>query len=203
MVLSKHYIKLVSDLNIARKIAGGVDPLVCKTVLQDLKVQSYILLSHAALEDYLESLVLATAEAALQRFVSTQRISRSLLGLITSGLIGRMEEKALSKKVSEELFQDVSTFASVAYGRFKSVVGDNNGVKIADQRRLLLPVGVDPATEDPVTMAALDSFGGKRGAIAHGLKIAKKHTLSEIDGDLLTIRTGLSNFDQACASALA
>jgi hypothetical protein len=203
MVASTFHNKLVSDLAVARQITYSVDPLVCRTTIQDLKVQAYILLAHAAVEEYLEALVLSTAHQAVVSYAKSRKICRALIGLVTCGLIGRMEEKALSKKVSEELFQNVEEFANVSYGRFKSLVGDNNGIKIQDQRKLLLPVGVDPQTEDPVTMAALDGFGGKRGAIAHGFKIMKKHTLSEIDSDLATIRAGLLNYDRACAEAVA
>lgn len=202
MAYSEHYDRLVDNLKIARKTTGGVDPLYCRTDLQDLKVQSYILLSHAAIEEDLESIVLETAQIALQNYVSKQIITRALIGLISSGLIARMEEKTLTKKVSEDLFHNIGLFSGIAFGRFKSLVGENNGIKLKDQRKLLLPIGIDPEFEDSVTTAALESFGGKRGAIAHGLKITKKHTLSEIDGDIATIVAGLKNFDQACSTVI-
>ena len=51
-------------------------------------------------------------------------------------------------------------------------------------------------------MAVLDSFGGKRGKIAHEFKIAKSHTLSEIEGDINIIVAGLINYDTACIESL-
>jgi hypothetical protein len=170
--------------------------------MQDLKVQAYVLLCHAAIEEYLEKLVLDVARQCIDKYHNHNTICRSLIGLISCGLIARIEEKALSKKISEELFQNIGEFSNVAYGRFRSIVGDNNGIKKTDQKKLMLPIGVDPELEDSATMASLDSFGGKRGAIAHGFKIAKTHTLSEIESDLTTIKAGLLNYDGACMATL-
>ena len=197
-----HYIKLLENLSLARKITYNVNSSFCKTVIQDLKVQSYIFLSHAAIESYVEALALDTATKSIELYHNQEIISRPLIGLISSGLIARIEEKSLSKKVSEDLFQNIGEFSNVAFGRFKSLVGDNNGIKRDNLKKIFLPVGIDPEIEDPVVTAALHSFGGKRGAIAHGFKIAKAHTLSEIDSDIDTIKLGLVNYDNACVTSL-
>lgn len=202
-MVTQHYRQLVDDLNTARKITYKVNPISCTTIIQELKVKSYIFLAHAAIEQYVEALVLDVSRQALDQYVQSQKVSRALIGLISSGLLARVEESGLNKKVKKEPFENIGLFATTAYGRFRSLVGDNNGIKIENQTKLFLPIGVDPATEDPVTMAALDSFGGKRGAIAHEFKIAKIHSLSEIDSDLETIRSGLPTLDQSCTNALA
>lgn len=159
-------------------------------------------MAHAAIEQYVETLVLDIAKQALDQYVATQKVTRALIGLISSGLLARVEESGLIKKVKKEPFENIGLFASASYGRFKSLVGENNGIKTENQMKLFLPIGVDPSTEDPVTMAALDSFGGKRGAIAHEFKIAKIHSLSEIDSDLSTITKGLPVLDELCTKAL-
>ena len=197
-----HYEKMSQDLAIAKKIAYGVPANVCNTTLQELKVKSLILLSHAIIEEYLEDLVLDTATKCVMNYVTSSNICRGLVGLISSGLIGRIEESGLQKKTKKEPFENIGIFSNFAYGRFKTVVGDNNGIKVKDQMNLLLPVGVDPSTEDPATMAALDSFGTKRGTVDHAFKITKAHTLSEIDGDIQNLLQGLVNYDQACLDSL-
>lgn len=199
---SAHHDKLVADLLIAKKITYSVPPNVCNTVIQDLKIKSYIFLSHAIIEEYLETIALETAEKALRLYIDERKICRGLVGLISSGLIARVEENGISKKIRKELFEDIGTFSSTAYGRFRSLVGENNGIKKSDQQKLFLPIGIDPELEDAGTMATLDGFGGKRGSIAHNFKIAKAHTLSEIDGDLNTIKLGLENYDLACENTL-
>lgn len=199
---TEHYNQLLVHLATARRITYNVDPIICNTVIQELKIKSYIFLAHAAIEQYIESLVLDIAKQALDEYHANQRVTRALIGLISSGLLARVEESGLIKKVKKEPFENIGLFASSAYGRFLSLVGNNNGIKTENQLKLFLPIGVDPSTEDPVTMAALDSFGGKRGVIAHEFKIAKVHSLSEIDSDLLTIKQGLPILDELCVSAV-
>lgn len=195
---SPQYEKMVVDLTVVRKITYGVPLNVCNTPIQELKVKSYILMSHAIIEEYLESIALYVAQQAIKELTLHSTLTTAAVGLISSGIIGRVEEDGISRKLKREPFEDIKLFATTAFGRFKSVVSNNNGIKTEDQLRLLVPVGVDPETEDAATMAALDSFGGKRGAIAHEFKISKAHTLSEIDGDIATIRDGLLNYDTAC-----
>jgi hypothetical protein len=195
---SEHYEKLVRDLSTARRITYNVPDNICNTEIQELKIKSYILMSHAIIEEYLESLVLNIAQTAVDQIIKHSTLTTAAVGLISSGIIGRIEEDGISRKLKREPFEDIVLFVTTAFGRFKTVVTNNNGIKTADQLRLLLPVGVDPETEDPATMAALDSFGGKRGAIAHQFKISKAHTLSEIDSDLKTIKLGLQTYDTAC-----
>ena len=200
---SPQYDKLVRDIATARRITYSVPAHACSTTIHELKVKSYIFMSHAIIEEYLETIAMHVADQALEQLVKHSTLTTAAVGLISSGIIGRVEEDGtISKKLKREPFEDIPLFLTTAYGRFKSVVSKNNGIKNDDQLKLLLPIGVDPAVEDSATMAALDSFGGKRGAIAHEFKISKTHTLSEIDGDLATIRTGLLTYDSACLARI-
>ena len=199
---SAQYTKMVSDLATARRIAYKVPINICNTTIQELKIKSYIFLSHAIIEEYLESIALHVAGTAVSEFVQNNTLTTAAVGLISSGLIGRIEEDGISRKLRREPFEDIPLFLTTAFGRFKSVVSNNNGIKNEDQLRILLPIGVDPAIEDSPTMAALDGFGGKRGAIAHQFKITKAHTLSEIDGDITNIKNGLLTYDSACLSRI-
>ena len=195
---SVEYTSLVQKVNVARKICYNVPLHSCNTEIQELKLKSYILLSHAVIEEYIESIALRIAGEAISKLANESTITTALVGLIASGIIGRIDEDGISRKLKREPFEDIHLFASTAYGRFRSIVDGNNGIKRDDQLKIFLPIGVDPETEDPVTMAALDSFGTKRGAVAHQFKITKAHTLSEIESDLSTIVFGLQSFDDAC-----
>jgi len=100
---SAFYDKLIQDLQISRKIAYKVPKNSCNTVVQELKIKAYIFLSHAAIEEYLEKIVLDVAEKAIKEFISTEKITRALVGLISSGLIGRIDEDGISKKIKRRL----------------------------------------------------------------------------------------------------
>lgn len=66
-----HYRLLSNSLKKAKLITGGINKLGCDTDLQHLKLQAYILLCHAALEQYIEDLALAAAQAARSKYVGS------------------------------------------------------------------------------------------------------------------------------------
>ena len=75
-------------------------------------------MAHAAIEQYVETLVLDIAKQALDQYVATQKVTRALIGLISSGLLARVEESGLIKKVKKEPFENIGLFASASYGWF-------------------------------------------------------------------------------------
>ena len=75
-----HYRLLVNSLKKARLIIRGVNKLGCTTDLQHLKLQAYILLCHAALEQYIEDLALSAAKSARDIYVKKGVVTKTLLG---------------------------------------------------------------------------------------------------------------------------
>ena len=196
------YSLLLAALAAIRPITKNVNPLICDTPLQTLKVRSYILLTHAALEEYIEELTLEVAKAAVQQFTANKSICIALLGLVSSTLLDEVSVGKAKKRATQDVFNNIDVFAAEALTRFHMLVKGNNGIKRNDQLSLFLPIGVDPEQADSATLAAMDAFGTKRGDIAHKAKITKTHTLSEIESDIATIVSGLKMFDQAACEAL-
>lgn len=199
---TNHYETLLRSLDGMKPLVQRVNPLTCETPLQTLKVRSYILLSHAALEEYLEDLCKDVALQAVEKFKESKKITNALLGLVASGLLDEISVGKAKRKAKQDLFHDIEMFASEALTQFHTVIKNNNGIKRANQLSLLLPIGIDPETTDSATLAALDSYGTKRGDVAHKAKITKVHTLSEIDSELNSILLGLKLFDHAGCEAL-
>lgn len=199
---TSQYGDLRSALKELRPITARVNPLICETPLQTLKVRSYILLAHAALEEYLEELAISAARQACKQFKDNGQLSLALVGLISAGVLDEIAVGKARKKATQDLFNNIEAFVDEALTRFSLIVKDNHGIKRHNQISLLLPIGFDPEAVDAATLAALDSFGTKRGDIAHKAKISKVHTLSEVDSSLNTILTGLAAFDRAACSAL-
>lgn len=197
-----HYSKLQDALNQLKILIQNVDPIECKTNLQDLKLQSYILLSHAIFEEYLERLVGEIASEARKALKKQNHISKVLLGLVASGIIDEVEEKKANRKIVEKTFRSIADFSDTAYNNFLKLIDDNHGVKKENQKKLLLPIGIDPEQIDFATMAALDAFGTVRGGIAHKFKIGREHSLSQIQNEINQITLGLINFDEAACEAL-
>ena len=199
---SKYFRELERSIRSTRAIASSVNPLFCNTKLDELKVKSYILLSHAAIEQYLEDLSFDVALNARNLFVKNGYITKCLIGLISSGILDEVSDGKGKKKISGNVFRNLDQFSSIAYSKYLEVIEGNHGIKKSNLMDLFLPLGVNPEIVDISTVAILESFGQKRGDIAHKAKISKTHTLSEIDSDLKQIVEGLRNFDAAACGSL-
>ncbi|MFC4655673.1 HEPN domain-containing protein [Rheinheimera marina] len=198
---TQYYRTLISSLRKANKITRGINKLGCETDLQHLKLQSYILLCHSALEQYIEDLGLAAAQEARAIYSRSGIITKTLVALISSKLIDDISEKSKSR-LSADLSSDIEEFSKEAFNRYRSVVTSNNGIVDRDQKKLLIPIGVNPEAIDVVLMNNLHSFGAKRGDVAHKFKVQRTDTLTAVDTDLNTIVSGLASYDQAVCEAL-
>ncbi|MDR7154079.1 hypothetical protein J2W40_000882 [Sphingobium xenophagum] len=196
-----HYRALATSIRKAKLITGGINKLGCQTDLQHLKLQSYILLCHSALEQYIEDLGLSAAQAARSAYASSGVITKTLVALISSKLVSDLPEKS-KYKLTSELASNIEEFSKEAFNRYRDVVLSNNGIVERDQNSILLPIGVDPASVDLVLKNNLHSFGAKRGDVAHKFKVQRTDTLTAIDTDLATIVGGIIAYDQAVCEAL-
>jgi len=196
-----HYRALVGSLKKAKLITGGINKLGCETDLQHLKLQAYILLCHSALEQYIEELGLSAAQAARATYANSGIITKTLVALISSKLIDDLPDKSKAK-LTAELSSNIDEFSKEAFNRYRVVVSSNNGIVNRDQRKILVPIGVDPATVDLVLMNNLHVFGAKRGDVAHKFKVRRTDTLTAVDTDLATIVKGIIAYDQAVCEAL-
>jgi hypothetical protein len=185
----------------AKIIVRGVDPTGCKNNLQHLKLQAYILLCHGAFEEYLESLGLAVATEARRRLKVSGILTKSIVSLVASKLL---DDAALAsaKKVMSNSVSDLEAFSAEAYNRYRARVTGNNGIVLADQQAILLPIGVDPAAVDVALMNSLHSFGQKRGAVAHSFKVQRQETLADVSTLVAQLSASLSSYDEEACRAL-
>lgn len=196
-----HYRNLVRAIKKAKLLTGGINKLGCETDLQHLKLQGYILLCHSALEQYIEELGLAAAQEARSTFAATGTITKTLVALISSKLVDELSDKSRAK-LTTELVSNIEEFSKEAFNRYRAVVSSNNGIVDRDQNKILVPIGVDPASVDLVLMNNLHIFGAKRGDVAHKFKVQRTDTLTAVDTDLVTIVDGIVAYDQAVCEAL-
>lgn len=196
-----HYRALLRSVNKAKLITRGVNKLGCETDLQHLKLQSYILLCHSALEQYIEDLGLSAAQAARTIFARSGTITRTLVALISSKLIHDLPEKSKAR-ISTELLSNIDQFSEEAFNRYRGIVSNNNGIVKRDQQKIFVPIGVDPETVDLVLMNNLHAFGAKRGDVAHKFRVQRTDTLTAVETDLTTIIKGIIVYDQAACQAL-
>jgi hypothetical protein len=132
--------------------------------------RAYQLLAHAEIESYLEDVAFETVLKTCGKWDKSRRVSRALLSLVAfhgdrPAAIG--DASAISPRPVREL-DDLVNSAKALYSKY--VKTENNGIRAANIRRLLLPAGVGEHELDFTWLAAIDSFGAKRGETAHTAK---------------------------------
>lgn len=199
---TKPYRDLKSSLANIKKILTRVPENECLTALHHLKVQSYILLSHAAFEQYIEELVTSISQSAFLDLKNNDKVCRAMLCLVASEAMLQVDADVARRKIKFNVGYDLLNFASQSVSNLTVDARANNGVTTADQKKLLLQIGIDPEFVDLSVSAALNAFGTKRGSIAHKVKITTSETKSSVLSETEQILTGLRNIDIAACAQL-
>lgn len=175
MAQSKRFRMLKKELNRLRQyfLPKKFDPLGSYTERQLTHATAYRMLVHAEIEAYLEDRVKEVADAAIQEWSKSSKVSRTLLALLAfSGMELESPPDSLTpsqssanKKLEDRL--QLNKKLGKVYGNFLSSVKDNHGIKENNILSLLLPVGIDSEELDRDWLNLMDDFGEKRGLIAH------------------------------------
>lgn len=177
----------------ARKICKGVPKREPKTDLDHLKIRSLILLSHAVFEQYFEDLAAEVAKKSLD-FLSDE----SILTLPAFSLISAHKNKfheIIDVSVSDIVFLHSLLAVGVsALSAHEKVIEENHGIKASNQDKIFNPIGLD--TRKLTLRALLDSYGSKRGSVAHTAGIKTIHTRGDIERDIDTILKEIAPFDE-------
>lgn len=200
---TKHLRALRKALQQAEEIVQGVDKnLPAKTDLERLKIRSYVLLTHAAIEEYIETLALDVAQESRRRFTKNGTITHTLIALISSKLIDEVGTRS-RQKISSELICNINIFSTEAYNRFRNEIKENHGIKRHNQFKVFHPIGVDPEQEDSALMSTLDSYGTQRGNVAHSyLGIDTEPSLSDAMTAVNVIQRDIEVYDTAAVMCL-
>jgi hypothetical protein len=131
----------------------------------ELDVRSYCLLSHAALEEYFEEVVLAIADSAIDQWKNAAVLSRALVMLLVRyGMTAGISDEDEGENV--KVYDHIRGLAAQAKVRFSDDVHGNHGASPRYLRRLLVPVGLD-FLPDANTLDSLTRLARVRGAYAH------------------------------------
>ncbi|MBY6069529.1 hypothetical protein KUW17_22525 [Leisingera aquaemixtae] len=199
---SDEYKKLKKNIKTYKSILRGVPEVSNDTTLHHLKVQSYILLTHAAFEEYLEEIAKKLAAESVANFLSTRKINTCVASLVAFETVAQFSEDSSRKAIKRSVVENLNSFVAIAKRNHTNDVGDNHGIKIKDQKKILLSVGIDPEEVDAVTASVMDAFGTKRGGVAHTSKITTSETRSSAVREVETILSGLKSYDDAVEDAI-
>lgn len=192
---TKFYKSLTRNLNKSKKLVAGVNPLECKTELQQLKLQSYILVTHAIIEEYLEAIVYEAGQEAKKALIDRNKICMALMALVATSVADKLPEKS-KKKLSREVSNNLKVFITDAVNSLYYCTRDNHGITKKDQDNLLLRIGIDLENLDLPLSENLNYYGRTRGNIAHNFQIQREETLVDISEKLNQITLGLENLDK-------
>lgn len=138
----------------------------------NLDVRAYLLLSHAALEQFVEDLCLELVNRATDSWESNHHLSEPVLALIafysdslTISDNERDPELTFFDHIRLGLEKAKATYSS--YLKKK-----NNGVSVKYLRQMLLPVGLSVPT-DPKWVGSLAQLASYRGDNAHKHRVTK------------------------------
>ena len=125
--------------------------LVASALTPSLKARSasFLVLAHAEIEYAIETECRRTANLLRTSVVPTTAI-------LAWGILTAINESASKKKPALQLIVD----------QYDHIISKNHGIKEANMNMLLLPLGVD-MNAAKVDVSTLDSFGARRGDLAH------------------------------------
>ncbi|MBD2443730.1 hypothetical protein H6G25_11145 [Dolichospermum sp. FACHB-1091] len=169
---SDKFITLRTQLNrLKNEFIPEISPTGLYSESQLSRTAAYRVLAHAEIESYLEERAWEVVQNA-KTLWTKGKTTRSLICLLGfSGLTMDKPPDTLtpqkgSKTVKEEKIK-ISKKIDLAVESFKRVISQNHGVKEDHILSLLLPIGIDSDDLDPAWLATMNTFGEKRGLVAH------------------------------------
>lgn len=127
---------------------------------QDL-IRSFILLSHAEIEAYLEDIVKDKITKSLNSWNSSRAKSHCIKSVMTFvGADISYENDINSNNLQYRINKTITHYQ-------RAMVDKNHGIKEKNILKILLPLGIELNELDQTWLSVMDSFGSTRGLIAH------------------------------------
>lgn len=170
---SDKFITLRTQLNrLKDEFIPEISPTGLYSESQLSRTAAYRVLAHSEIESYLEERAWEVVQNAKTLWDKSGKNTRTLICLLGfSGLTMDKPPDTLtpqkgSRTVKEEKIK-ISKKIDLAVESFKRVISQNHGVKEDNILSLLLPIGIDSDDLDIAWLATMNTFGEKRGLVAH------------------------------------
>jgi len=137
----------------------------------DLDVRAFCVLSHAALEQYVEDIALSLALAAVKGWLQNKSVNRTLLGLLAFQM-GRLAIDTNERKPEVSFYDHIRVSCEEAKNTFSDLLQTNNGVSAKYLRQMLLSVGLD-VPDNVRWLGSLAQLANQRGENAHKSGVKK------------------------------
>ncbi|WP_157035732.1 hypothetical protein [Sphingobium chungbukense] len=154
-----HYLDLA--LATARKIIEDLPDHLIRGDLDELKLKSYVLLQHAAIEEYLERVSLYVLNQCKRQFDQTSKVTEPLISVCCYYSINVVTEFAnpTNSFKSSDLFEKM---CRQAINKHVVALDGIHGIKTKDQDAIMNPVGIKMHDFDHVLSQMLNALGSNR-----------------------------------------
>ncbi|MFM5996990.1 MAG: HEPN domain-containing protein [Dolichospermum sp.] len=170
---SDKFITLRTQLNrLKDEFLPEISPTSSYSESQLSRTAAYRVLAHAEIESYLEERAWTIVIDAKKAW-ETGKTTRTLICLLGFSDL-TMDKPPDTLKKPSNVKQDnhdkrleITEKINSAIKSFKKVIDNNHGLKENNILALLLPIGIDSDDLDPAWLADMNTFGEKRGLVAH------------------------------------
>jgi len=166
------------------------------------RARGYRLLAHAEIEAFIEDITIGAARQTVSEWARTRKANDVLLCLIAHYHHGYdLEEEGLSPAFPEssrpKVKEAVKEVVDVAFRQYVTIHEQNHGVREANLKRLVLPIGVRKDDLDPTWIVNLEEFGKRRGEVAHKTAKAQQQIDPKAEfNDVTSLLVGLDTLDK-------
>jgi len=142
---------------------------------EQLDVAAFVVLTHGAIENFIEGLTIWMADRVAKNWLNRHRVTRS-----TAALLFRAKCKIDEDTNLKTTFDVIRTALDEAKADRTTAVHKNNGIELKHMRQLLAPLGVDIPT-DPLLAASLDTLVLIRHQWAHQNRFGAQTPRNAVD----------------------
>jgi RiboL-PSP-HEPN len=160
-----------------------------------LDIAAYVVLSHGALENFVEGVALWVLTRSVDRWTAKKRVTRATASILLS------QSPPAAPTGPTTIFDTVRTALDEAKTNISRTINDNNGISTRHLRSLFYPLGVD-VPEDPILVGSLELVIAIRHEWAHRSRFGASVTKSAQDvrtavADCLTLAEKLATVASA------
>lgn len=133
-----------------------------------LRAMAFRVLVHGEIEEFIEDRAFELFDAAWKAWTQQKVPSRAMLGLLAfGGFATEVPPEKLGGSNRQKAYESLEEPIQKAQAAWRLVHKRNHGIKEENVLALLLPLGIAAEKIDGMLLADLNSYGAKRGEVAH------------------------------------
>ncbi len=175
---------------------------------QRYDIKSAIIFVHAEIENFIEDRCRELAREAIIAWDSGV-VSMQIISFLAAyhsgwddikdykGQVEKLIQRSRKRKNDSSSYKEANGYVQIAKNDYYKIIEDNNGIKEADLKSLLAPIGLTMAEFDAEWIKEINEFGKQRGTIAHLKDDGKAIDLADVKTRINRVMNGLNDFDKA------